>query len=111
MTEHVSRPYKLPPEVLKLLGDDATPERLIKHFSEHAEVCLERVEYEHQKSFKAFAAHDAWDYTLAASAIRAKEAAIAFFNTADTAPDKTAKWQALRDADADYMALRNWRKT
>lgn len=110
----------LPPEVLALLGDDATPERAVASFTAH------RDESHPCADMDADEALGMYQHALAAAAIRECEARrkreaaqitceVAMFS-AD--PEGMNRLAAARDAAAKdeelaveaYDALRNWRK-
>lgn len=108
MTEPVSPPYKLPTEVLRLLGDDATPERAIEKLEAGATRNIERVRQEWTPTV-AFASK-AWWLAIAVAAIRAMEATAARERAREERDNLHDLIQAELKAVADYHALRDWRK-
>lgn len=106
MTEPVSPPYKLPPEVLARLGDDATPERAVASFTAH------RDESHPCADMDADEALGMYQHALAAAAIRECEARRAWAEASEAradGPTLQARHEAHDAAWAAYDALRNWR--
>ena len=98
----------LPPEVIALLGDDATPEGAAKRHEEFAALCLRMV-----GSHRPDSALGGFDYLLAAAAIRSMESEVRCIELADAEPfDNPAHTDALIEHDRlrnEYLALRNFR--
>lgn len=96
----------LPPEVLKLLGDDATPEGAAKRHEEFAALCHRMGKFGPPSTAQGW-----WDYTLAAAAIRLAEADHAHnIACAGDGSQVGITQDALNEAQYAYRALRNWRK-
>lgn len=99
----------LPPQVLALLGDDATPETAIRAASRGVEIYADRLEI----SKNPLDARYAWNSALAAAAIRECEARRAWAEASEAradGPTLQARHEAHDAAWAAYDALRNWRK-
>lgn len=122
MTEPVSQPYKLPPEVLARLGNDATPDEAIKAADRGTATYVDNLK---QPDGDDNDARFAWYGMLAAAAIRECEAVRNHADAKhacdlallDAAPEEMSTLAAERDAaakeereaTAQYDALRHWR--
>lgn len=93
----------LPPEVLHLLGDDATPERAAERQAAFLGACLVQGEIKGQTP--DVLALGAYDSAIAAAAILECEASRAYERDGVLRDDR-----ALGRAKSSYDALRNWRK-
>lgn len=90
----------LPPELLRLLGDDATPERAADSFA----ACAGELD---PRDADASDALDVWQEELAAAAIRECEARRACVIAKDQFIEAL---QREADAAKAYDALRNWKE-
>lgn len=99
----------LPPEVLRLLGDDATPEKVADGFDRLSKQEADAAVDPALHDFHELHAGAAYDYALCAAAIRAMEATIARQNAREGVDDVEALTSAEVNAVNDYDALRNWR--
>ena len=103
----------LPPEVLALLGDDATPEKVAYGFARLSNQELAAVADQEFVEFARLHAAASFDYALAAAAIRECEASREANAAVSEIPGDLEKVDltqaALGAAMQDYDALRNRR--
>lgn len=95
----------LPPEVLRLLGDDATPEKVADGFDRLSKQEADAAVDPALHDFHELHAGAAYDYALCTAAIRECEARRA----RDDDPCDGDKISAAFVAATQYDALRNWR--
>lgn len=118
MSEPATNRHKLPPEVLALLGDDATPETALADLQDQAEHDAQeaiewsgRVHPDSPENYGDIFAGTAYQCAIAAAAIRAMEATIARQNAREGHDDLNDLIQAEMKAAAEYADLRSWRVT